>query len=178
MWNAEEEEERSDHCGLLQATNDMLRQDEFIQEKIIYNVRWGSLFFFFIPLDFFIQILHRAISVFQHKYGMYPGTTPLDFFFLREPCEPWKPATVLRTVWSNHRSSGFMLFSHREVLRAKRTAKYCDSRLIRSDRMVRSRFENYDYVYNIFTTNHRWLVIIGSNFKLTLKLLFYLNNNN
>ena len=80
MWNAEEEE-RSDHCGLLQATNDMLRQDEFIQAKIIYNVKWGSLFFFFISLDFFIQILHRAISVFRYKYDMYPGTTPLIFFF-------------------------------------------------------------------------------------------------
>ena len=30
------------------------------------------------------------------------------------------------------------------------------------------------YVYNIFTTNHRWLVVIGSNLKLTLKLIFYL----
>ena len=29
------------------------------------------------------------------------------------------------------------------------------------------------YVYNIFITNHRWLVVIGSNFKLTLRLLFF-----
>ena len=28
------------------------------------------------------------------------------------------------------------------------------------------------YVYNIFTINYRWLVVIGSNLKLTLKLLF------
>ena len=34
------------------------------------------------------------------------------------------------------------------------------------------------YVYNIFTTNHRWLVVIGSNLKLILKLLFCPNNNN
>ena len=34
------------------------------------------------------------------------------------------------------------------------------------------------YVYNIFTTNHRWLVVIGSNLKLTLRLFFCLNNNN
>ena len=26
--------------------------------------------------------------------------------------------------------------------------------------------------YNIFTTNHEWLVIIGSNLNLALKLLF------
>ena len=28
------------------------------------------------------------------------------------------------------------------------------------------------YVYNIFTTNHKWLVIISSNLNLTLRLLF------
>ena len=28
------------------------------------------------------------------------------------------------------------------------------------------------YVYNIFTINHRWLVIISSNLNLTLRLLF------
>ena len=34
------------------------------------------------------------------------------------------------------------------------------------------------YVHNIFTTNHRWLVVIGSNLNLTLRLLFCPNNNN
>ena len=34
------------------------------------------------------------------------------------------------------------------------------------------------YVYNIFTINYRWLVVISSNLKLTLRLLFYPNNNN
>ena len=34
------------------------------------------------------------------------------------------------------------------------------------------------YVYNIFTTNHKWLVVIGLNLKLTLRLLFCPNNNN
>ena len=28
------------------------------------------------------------------------------------------------------------------------------------------------YVYNIFTTNHGWLIIIGSNLNLALMLLF------
>ena len=28
------------------------------------------------------------------------------------------------------------------------------------------------YFYNIFTTNHRWLVVISSNLNLTLRLLF------
>ena len=34
------------------------------------------------------------------------------------------------------------------------------------------------YVYNIFIINHKWLVVIGSNLKLTLRLLFCLNNSN
>ena len=34
------------------------------------------------------------------------------------------------------------------------------------------------YVYNIFITNHKWLVVIDSNLKLTLRLFFCLNNNN
>ena len=34
------------------------------------------------------------------------------------------------------------------------------------------------YVYNIFTTNHKWLVVIDSNLNLTLRLFFYPNNNN
>ena len=29
-----------------------------------------------------------------------------------------------------------------------------------------------------FTTNYKWLVVIGSNLNLTLRLLFYPNNNN
>ena len=34
------------------------------------------------------------------------------------------------------------------------------------------------YFYNIFTTNHKWLVVIGLNLNLTFKLLFCSNNNN
>ena len=34
------------------------------------------------------------------------------------------------------------------------------------------------YFYNIFTINHWWLVVINSNLNLTLRLLFYSNNNN
>ena len=33
------------------------------------------------------------------------------------------------------------------------------------------------YVYNIFTTNHGWLVDIRSNLNLSLKLFFYSINN-
>ena len=34
------------------------------------------------------------------------------------------------------------------------------------------------HFYNIFTTNYRWLVVIGSNLNLTLRLIFCPNNNN
>ena len=34
------------------------------------------------------------------------------------------------------------------------------------------------HFYNIFTINHKWLVIISSNLNITLRLLFYPNNNN
>ena len=35
-----------------------------------------------------------------------------------------------------------------------------------------NQFEKRCYVYNIFTTSHRWLAVIGLNLKLTLKLFF------
>ena len=34
------------------------------------------------------------------------------------------------------------------------------------------------YIYNIFITNHKWLVVSGSNLNLTPRLLFCPNNNN
>ena len=34
------------------------------------------------------------------------------------------------------------------------------------------------HFYNIFITNHRWLVVIGSNLNLIPRLLFCPNNNN
>ena len=61
-----------------------------------------------------------------------------------EPCKPLKPATVLRTVRFDRSSSNFMHFSHRAILRGKRTAKMSGSRFFRSDRTVRSGFQNPD----------------------------------
>ena len=34
------------------------------------------------------------------------------------------------------------------------------------------------YFYNIFTNNHKWLVIIGYNLNLSMKLFFCPTNNN
>ena len=39
-------------------------------------------------------------------------------------------------------------------------------------------FYDKRYIHNIFATNHRWFVVIGSNLNLTLTLLFFPNNNN
>ena len=49
---------------------------------------------------------------------------------------------ILRTVRSDSGSHGFLLFSHRAILEAKRTAKVSDSSFSRSDRTVRSGFQN------------------------------------
>ena len=49
---------------------------------------------------------------------------------------------ILRTVRSDCGSHGFLLFSHRAILEAKRTAKVSDSSFSRSDRTVRSGFQN------------------------------------
>ena len=70
------------------------------------------------------------------------------FFFLRFRFK-WKQGTVrsglimvLRTERSDRGSHGFLLFSHRTVLDAKRTVKMNGLRVFRSDRPVRSGFQN------------------------------------
>ena len=52
--------------------------------------------------------------------------------------------TVLRTLRSDHGLHGSLLFSHRAVLEAKRTAKISGSRFFWLDRTVQSRFQNLD----------------------------------
>ena len=65
-----------------------------------------------------------------------------------EPCKPLKPATVLRTVRFDYGSSGFMYFSHRAVFKGKRTAKNEQFEVFRSDRTVRSGFQNLAHKCN------------------------------
>ena len=50
--------------------------------------------------------------------------------------------TVLRARRSDHGSHGFLFFSHRAVLDAKRTVKMNGLRVFRSDRTVWSGFQN------------------------------------
>ena len=49
---------------------------------------------------------------------------------------------VLRTVRFNRSSHGSLLFSHRAVLKTKRTAKMSSLRFSWSDRMIQSEFQN------------------------------------
>ena len=53
--------------------------------------------------------------------------------------------------------------------------KNCDNQVAENEgkKMLRSQ-----HFYIIFTTNYRWLIIIGSNLNLTLRLRFCPNNNN
>ena len=105
----------------------------FFFKELGLSRKTHSLFSFSLAICFcifYIQILYGQIS-FPAKYSKK-----------MEPCEPLKPATVLRTVRFDRSSSGFLHFSHRAVLRGKRTAKMNGSRFFRSDRTVRSGFQN------------------------------------
>ena len=54
--------------------------------------------------------------------------------------------TILRIVRSDRGSHGSLLFSHRAILKAKRTVKMSSSRFSRSNRTVQSRFQNLAFV--------------------------------
>ena len=68
----------------------------------------------------------------------------------RESCEPQKSATVYRTVRSDSGLSGFMLFSHKEVLSSNRTTIVKGLWITESDCTVQSGSENREiYTYNV-----------------------------
>ena len=53
--------------------------------------------------------------------------------------------TVLKIVQLNRDSNGSLLFGHKPILKHKRTVIVRGSRFSRSDRTVRSGFQNLDY---------------------------------
>ena len=108
-----------------------------------------NLFLYF----FYIQILYGLRSIFRQKM---------------EPCKPLKPATVFSTVRFDRSSSGFMHFSHREVLRGKRTEMMRGSQLTGSDSTVRSRSENHDKSSNLLNSNLREIETIRRKKKILL----------
>ena len=44
--------------------------------------------------------------------------------------------------------------------------------LSKSGEELKKKVLHPQYFYNIFTINHRWLIVISSNLNLTLRLLF------
>ena len=96
---------------------------------------WLSIFFFSLAIFFFIY----SNSLWTVIYF------PAKYYKKMEPWEPLKPAMVLRTIQFDHGLSGFMHFSHREVLSSKRTGMTRGSRLIQSDCTVWSRSENHEF---------------------------------
>ena len=89
---------------------------------------------------------------------------PAKYCKKMEPCEPLKLAMVLRTVLFDRGSSGFMHFSHREVLRSKRPRMMRGSRLTWSDCTVRSGSENHASIHFPLASSNLFL----SLFTMTL----------
>ena len=57
--------------------------------------------------------------------------------------------------------------------------KMGEKKIIVATKLLKMKGEKKDAMFIIFfTTNYKWLVIIGSNLNLTLRLLFCPNNNN
>ena len=96
---------------------------------------WLSVFFFSIAICFLYSNSLWTEICFPTKYCKKT-----------EPCEPLKPATVLKTVQFDCGLSSFMHFSPRKVLRAKRTGMTRGSRLIGSNHTVRSGSENHGFI--------------------------------
>ena len=105
----------------------------------VSNLTNSALCFLFLPSIFFFFFFLCSNSLWTKI------CFPAKYSKKMEPCEPLKSATVLRTVWFDLSLSGFMHFSHREVLRAKRTGMIGGSRLIGLDRTIRSGSENFGY---------------------------------
>ena len=93
-----------------------------VSEDMMYSQQLCFFFFCFSVFFFFF---------FRFRFKGKQGTVRSDLIM------------VLRIVKSNHGSHGSLLFSHRAVLEAKRTAKMSGSRFSQSNRMVRSEFQNH-----------------------------------
>ena len=129
----------------------------------------GVNFFFFLkslawavrPVLCFLFLSRNLFLYFLYSNSLWTMISfPAKYSKKMAPCEPLKPATVLRTVRFDRSSSSFMHFSHRAVLRGKRTVKMNGSRFFRSDRTVRSGFQNLvkrqqcPFVMHVWMTEH------------------------
>ena len=75
----------------------------------------------------------------------------------KKPSEPQKPVTVHRTGRSDRGPCRSLLFLYRTVLHPKQTVKLNGSRFFRSDRTVRSGFQNLVLVSMVTTNSLKWL---------------------
>ena len=62
-------------------------------------------------------------------------------------------------------------------MRVPKIGKNLKGRKRKRLRLLVPAWEEKCYVHNIFTINHKWLVVIDSNLNLILRLLFCPNNN-
>ena len=128
--------------------------EETKKKKELCRLRWVRCFFFFKSLAWAVRpaLCFLFLSRNLFLYFLYSNSLWIEISFpakyskKMESCEPLKPATVLRTVRFDRVSSGFMHFSHRTVLRVKRTVKMNGWRFFRLDRTVRSGFQNHDLI--------------------------------
>ena len=90
----------------------------------------------------------RLRVIFERGLKKKDGTTPYrgkkKKAETREPSEPCEPVTVHRPGRSDRGPNGSMLFSHGTVPYLKWTVNLNGSRVFRSDRTVRSGFNNLD----------------------------------
>ena len=94
----------------------------FLLFSFFFVVFFFHCFFFFFSIFLFLFFIFLRFIWFQiWKNPKYCWSMGRNFAEKREPSEPQKPITVLRTVQSDHGSHGSLLFSHRTVLEAKKT---------------------------------------------------------
>ena len=126
--------------------------------------------FFSIPLKYYFFI---PFLIFLNSSIFFKFQTTLTNFFFNEKCCVYNIFSqyfhnkilygklLLVLIWTHHLN---YFFTHQYQLII----------IVTKNLLWKKRC----YVHNIFTTNHRWLVVIGSNLNLTLRLLFFPNNNN
>ena len=133
-----------------------------IKYKKCYKGFVYTCVFFYMYIIFYTSqpptfLLRRYICCTNNCMQLYfPLQLDVDSYFLGQKCSSFYlfvPEAVFVTGVKTSVQFGEFIYEVREMFRSQ-------------------------LVYNIFTINYRWLVIIGSNLNLTLRLFFCLNNNN
>ena len=114
-------------------------------------------FFFFFPYKFLCsrsEIIRSPSELYSSSCSFISSRSDHNFIPVywpkftgkaetkKKPFEPQKPVTVHKTGGSDRGPCGSLLFWHGTVLHPKQTEKLNGSRFFRSDRTVRSGFQN------------------------------------